>query len=230
MNDIRRLDVKKYKNQIIKSSICTVVLLGYVLLGCNIYTDSIHINNMKANYQIALEDIENKESKISNLTNTNNIQSEKIDDLSKSITDLNNQVESLHKDLDNKNTEIDHLNNQISKKANNTKEMVAQTNTNQKETNVNTSNGTAKVFRITFYSGDSATASGAIPTAYHTCATGSGYPFGTKIYVPSIGTLTVEDRGNPSVVTNNVIDVFVNGTESELMQMGTRNETCYILN
>lgn len=85
-------------------------------------------------------------------------------------------------------------------------------------------------FRITFYAGDGITANGTKPIPLTTCATGYGIPIGTKINVPSIGILTVTDRGNPSVVTDNVLDVFVSGTEAETMDMGVRYENCTILN
>lgn len=215
------------------TSKAVAVILAVTCVFClyNIHLDFQRIKNMNQNYLILLEETEQKESEISDLSFSNDCNTKTIDSLHDTVNDLNSQIESLHKDLDEKNTEIDNLNNQL-KKDNGTKEVSAnkQVIENSNSNNVDTSKGTPKTFRITFYSGDNATASGARPTAYHTCATGSGYPFGTKIYVPSIGILTVEDRGNPSVVTNNVIDVFMNGSQSELMQMGTRNETCYVLN
>lgn len=85
------------------------------------------------------------------------------------------------------------------------------------------------MMRITFYAGDNITANGTKPIPYQTCAAGLGIPMGTKIYVPSIGTLIVTDRGNPSVVTDSVLDVFVDGTESETNNLGVRNEECFIL-
>lgn len=102
---------------------------------------------------------------------------------------------------------------------------------NQKISNdSNNENGVSMgTMRITFYAGDGITANGTKPIPFQTCAAGLGIPIGAKIFVPSIGTLIVTDRGNPSVVTDNVLDVFVNGTESETAKLGVRNEECFIL-
>jgi len=102
---------------------------------------------------------------------------------------------------------------------------------NQKNSNDSDNRNRVSIgmMRITFYAGDGITANGTKPIPYQTCAAGLGIPIGTKIYVPSIGTLIVTDRGNPSVVTDNVLDVFVDGTESETNNLGVRNEECFIL-
>lgn len=104
-------------------------------------------------------------------------------------------------------------------------------NTKNKPTEaLNIPNGTSiGTMRITFYAGDGITANGTKPIPYITCAAGSGIPFETKIFVPSIGILTVTDRGNPNIVTDNVLDVFVSGTEAETNDLGARYENCYIV-
>lgn len=72
-----------------------------------------------------------------------------------------------------------------------------------------------------------ATASGVMPRINHTCASWSGLPFGTKIYVPSRNcTYTVEDRGG--AVTYGIIDLFMD-TEYECIQFGRRDLEAYII-
>lgn len=72
-----------------------------------------------------------------------------------------------------------------------------------------------------------ATASGVMPRINHTCASWSGLPFGTKIYVPSRNcTYTVEDRGG--AVTYGIIDLFMD-TEAECWAFGRQNLEAYII-
>lgn len=71
------------------------------------------------------------------------------------------------------------------------------------------------------------TASGVMPTANHTVASWSGLPFGTKIYIPAMGTTyTVEDRGG--AVTDGIVDIYMN-TYEECIQFGRQNLEAYIV-
>lgn len=73
-----------------------------------------------------------------------------------------------------------------------------------------------------------ATASGVMPQANHTIAAWSGLPFGTKVYVPSMGTTyTVEDRGG--AVTDGIIDIYMD-TYDQCIQFGRQNLEAYISN
>lgn len=72
-----------------------------------------------------------------------------------------------------------------------------------------------------------ATASGVYPTENHTCAGWSDLPFGTQIYVPSLGqTYTVEDRGG--AVTYGIIDIYM-GSEEECIAFGRQELEAYII-
>lgn len=71
------------------------------------------------------------------------------------------------------------------------------------------------------------TASGVYPTAHHTCASWPELPFGTQIYVPSLGeTYTVEDTGG--AVTYGIIDIFMD-TEQECWDFGRQDLEAYII-
>jgi 3D (Asp-Asp-Asp) domain-containing protein len=78
----------------------------------------------------------------------------------------------------------------------------------------------------------STTASGTTPTANHTIAASSDYPFGTTVYIPYFasgsngGIFVVEDRG--SAIQNNCIDVYFN-THEEALQFGRRTLIMYVL-
>lgn len=75
------------------------------------------------------------------------------------------------------------------------------------------------------------TASGDKATPWYTVAAGSGYPWGTVIYIPSLsktangGWFVVQDRGG--AISNNKLDIFV-ASHSEALQFGRRNLQCYI--
>lgn len=72
-----------------------------------------------------------------------------------------------------------------------------------------------------------ATASGVMPTANHTVAAWSGLPFGTKIYIPAMGTTyTVEDRGG--AVTDGIVDIYMDSYE-DCIQFGRQNLEAYIV-
>ncbi|OXS24395.1 MAG: hypothetical protein BI182_06810 [Acetobacterium sp. MES1] len=72
-----------------------------------------------------------------------------------------------------------------------------------------------------------ATASGVMPTANHTVAAWSGLPFGTKIYIPAMGTTyTVEDRGG--AVTEGIVDIYMDSYDA-CIQFGRQNLEAYIV-
>lgn len=74
-----------------------------------------------------------------------------------------------------------------------------------------TSNGSKKYmgnFKLTFYAGDSTTASGRSPKVNHTIAADTSVlPMYSKVYIEGWGTYTVEDRGG--AIKGKRIDVFV---------------------
>lgn len=78
----------------------------------------------------------------------------------------------------------------------------------------------------------STTASGTAPTANHTIAASSDYPFGTTVYIPYFssnsngGIFVVEDRGG--AIQNNCIDIYYN-THIEALRFGRRMLMMYIL-
>jgi len=72
------------------------------------------------------------------------------------------------------------------------------------------------------------TASGTMPEAGRTIATGSGLPFGTKVYIPALGGVyVVEDRGG--AVSNGIIDIYMNSQE-ECVNWGRQNIEIFIMN
>lgn len=87
--------------------------------------------------------------------------------------------------------------------------------------------GAKTILNCTAYTATgNATASGVMPQANHTIASWSGLPFGTKIYIPSIGkTYTVEDRGG--AVTEGIIDIYMD-TYDECIQFGRQYLEAYI--
>ncbi|KNZ41941.1 3D domain-containing protein [Acetobacterium bakii] len=87
--------------------------------------------------------------------------------------------------------------------------------------------GVKTILNCTAYTATgNATASGVMPQANHTIAAWSGLPFGTKVFVPSLGTtFTVEDRGG--AVTDGIIDIYMN-TYNECIEFGRQNLEAYI--
>jgi len=72
-----------------------------------------------------------------------------------------------------------------------------------------------------------ATASGVMPKANHTVAAWKGLPFGTKIYIPAMGTTyTVEDRGG--AVTEGIVDIYMDSYDA-CIQFGRQNLEAYII-
>jgi len=84
-----------------------------------------------------------------------------------------------------------------------------------------------KILNFTAYTATgNATASGVMPKANHTIAAWNGLPFGTKVYVPSLGTtFTVEDRGG--AVTDGIIDIYMN-SYNQCIQFGRQDLEAYI--
>ncbi len=84
-----------------------------------------------------------------------------------------------------------------------------------------------RVLNCTAYTATgNATASGVMPRANHTIAAWGGLPFGTKVYIPALGTtFTVEDRGG--AVTEGIIDIYMD-TYNECIQFGRQNLEAYI--
>ena len=63
-------------------------------------------------------------------------------------------------------------------------------------------------YKLTFYAGDSTTASGRTPRVNHTIAADTSVlPMYTKVYIEGWGTYTVEDRGG--AIKGKRIDIFV---------------------
>ena len=63
-------------------------------------------------------------------------------------------------------------------------------------------------YRLTFYAGDTITASGRTPRVNHTIAADTSIlPMYSKVYIEGWGTYTVEDRGG--AIKGNRIDIFV---------------------
>jgi len=72
-----------------------------------------------------------------------------------------------------------------------------------------------------------AIALGVMPKANHTVAAWSGLPFGTKIYIPAMGTTyTVEDRGG--AVTQGIVDIYMDSYDA-CIQFGRQNLEAYII-
>lgn len=68
-----------------------------------------------------------------------------------------------------------------------------------------------------------ATASGAMPTAWHTVASGQ-FDFGTQLYIDGLGYFVVEDRG----VDGNWLDVFVDD-HNEALSLGLQSRSVYLV-
>ena len=105
---------------------------------------------------------------------------------------------------------------------------VAATPTQTTATNTIPEGAVKTVIQYTAYTATgNATASGVMPTANHTVAAWSGLPFGTKIYIPAMGTTyTVEDRGG--AVTEGIVDIYMDSYEA-CIQFGRQNLEAYIV-
>ena len=75
------------------------------------------------------------------------------------------------------------------------------------------------------------TSSGAHATEWCTVAAGSGYPIGTRIYIPALasapngGWFVVQDRGG--AISNNRIDIYM-GSHAAALQYGRKTLECYV--
>ena len=81
-------------------------------------------------------------------------------------------------------------------------------------------------FKLTFYGGDTMTASGKRPRIKHTIAVDRRViPLGSKVYIEGMGTYYAEDTGG--AIKGNILDVFVR-TEAEANQLGIRYADVYL--
>lgn len=82
-------------------------------------------------------------------------------------------------------------------------------------------------FKLTFYAGDSTTASGRTPRVNHTIAADTSVlPMYTKVYIEGWGTYTVEDRGG--AIKGKRIDIFV-ANNSIAKKNGVKYANVYIV-
>lgn len=83
-------------------------------------------------------------------------------------------------------------------------------------------------FKLTFYAGDSTTASGRTPRVNHTIAADTSIlPMYTKVYIEGWGTYTVEDRGG--AIKGKKIDIFVS-SNSLANRYGVQYANVYLAN
>lgn len=83
-------------------------------------------------------------------------------------------------------------------------------------------------FKLTFYSGDSTTASGRSPRVNHTIAADTSLlPMYTQVYIEGWGTYTVEDRGG--AIKGKKIDIFVS-SNSVARKYGVKYANVYLAN
>lgn len=83
-------------------------------------------------------------------------------------------------------------------------------------------------FKLTFYAGDSTTASGRSPRVNHTIAADTSLlPMYTQVYIDGWGTYTVEDRGG--AIKGKKIDIFVS-SNSVARKYGVKYADVYIVN
>ena len=82
-------------------------------------------------------------------------------------------------------------------------------------------------YKLTFYAGDSTTASGRTPRVNHTIAADtSSLPMYSKVYIEGWGTYTVEDRGG--AIKGKRIDIFV-ANNSIARKNGVKYANVYIV-
>lgn len=74
------------------------------------------------------------------------------------------------------------------------------------------------------YAGMMMTASGNTPIPWYSVATGSSYPFGTRLYIEGFGEFIVHDRGVP----DGWVDIFVS-SHSEIPSYGMTMASVYIM-
>ena len=120
--------------------------------------------------------------------------------------------------------------------------VVASRNGSASNTSENTSKeATVKVMNVSAYCScksccgktNGITSSGNKAQAWYTVAAGSGYPIGTRIYIPYFkdqpngGWFVVQDRGG--AISNGKLDIYMN-SHSEALSFGRKNLECYIYN
>ena len=102
--------------------------------------------------------------------------------------------------------------------------------TSQPTTSQPSNSGNKKLvgnFKLTFYAGDSTTASGRTPRVNHTIAADTSVlPMYTKVYIEGWGTYTVEDRGG--AIKGKRIDIFV-ANNSIARKNGVKYANVYIV-
>ncbi|MDO5784477.1 MAG: SH3 domain-containing protein [Eubacteriales bacterium] len=82
-------------------------------------------------------------------------------------------------------------------------------------------------FKLTFYAGDSTTASGRSPRVNHTIAADTSIlPMYTQVYIEGWGTYTVEDRGG--AIKGKKIDIFVS-SNAVARKYGVKYADVYIV-
>ena len=81
-------------------------------------------------------------------------------------------------------------------------------------------------FKLTFYGGDTMTASGKRPRIKHTIAVDCRViPLGSKVYIEGWGTYYAEDTGG--AIKGKIIDIFVS-SEREANRIGIRHANVYL--
>lgn len=81
-------------------------------------------------------------------------------------------------------------------------------------------------FKLTFYGGDTTTASGKTPRINHTIAVDPRViKLGSKVYISGWGTYYAEDTGG--AIKGNIIDIFVT-SEAKANRLGVRYATVYV--
>lgn len=82
-------------------------------------------------------------------------------------------------------------------------------------------------YKLTFYAGDTITASGRTPQVNHTIAADTSIlPMYSKVYIEGWGTYTVEDRGG--AIKGNRIDIFV-ASNKIAYQYGVKYANVYLV-
>ncbi len=83
-------------------------------------------------------------------------------------------------------------------------------------------------FKLTFYGGDTITASGKTPRLNHTIAVDSRViSLGSKVYIDGYGVYYAEDTGG--AIKNKIIDIFVT-SEAEANRIGIDYADVYVIN
>jgi 3D (Asp-Asp-Asp) domain-containing protein len=82
-----------------------------------------------------------------------------------------------------------------------------------------------RLLRVTAYADHGVTASGQL-TRPGTCAAPAGVPFGSRVYVPRVGWLTVTDR-TARRFRHNTIDIFM-PSRADCVRFGVRFVPCAV--